>query len=284
MRHPSETPLPNPHIDQMARYRDVRLCLHPEKHHYELIVLPVNANQLNDVLGILVPCSGEAIFLTLTSNWEGTAVLDAHLLQERYLLGYADGGGTIREGLYWTNLGAEIHLGEADGKMTEKLSRVKALFEKADMKPDLQSNMLHWLWVHNASAIGFAAGFAKHKAIQPFLKDDELLKTSVEATRELLSLCGARGVSLKEYPEISFLGWPNWLVLAVMRWLYTTNKSMQRFTAHAASEGSLRETKMNYEAMLVTADELKIVTPALKTLGIYLEPYNHLADRSTVTR
>jgi ketopantoate reductase len=238
--------------------------------HYELVILPVNADQLKDILDTLVPCCGEAIFLTLTSNWEGTAVLDAHLPQERYLLGYADGGGTVREGLYWTNLGAEIHIGEADGKMTEKLSRVKAFFERADMKPDVQPNMLHWLWVHNASAIGFAAGFAKYKAIQPFLKDSELLKTSIEATRELLALCERRGVKLKDYPEISFLGWPNWLVLAVMRWLYTTNKSMQRFTAHAASEGSLRETKINYEAMLKTADDFSVATPALGTLGRYL--------------
>jgi 2-dehydropantoate 2-reductase len=238
---------------------------------YELFILPVNANQLKDVLEVLVPCSGEAIFLTLTSNWDGTATLDALLPRERYLLGYADGGGTIRDSVYWTNLGAEIHLGEADGNTSQKLLRVKALFEKADMKPDLQPNMLYWLWVHNASATGFAAGFAKHKAIQPFLKDGDLLKTSVEATRELLTLCERRGVNLKEYPEISFLSWPNWLVLAVMRWLYTTNKSMQRFTAHAASAGSLRETKLNYDAMLKTADELGVATPAMLALGKYLE-------------
>jgi 2-dehydropantoate 2-reductase len=134
--------------------------------------------------------------------------------------------------------------------------------------------MLHWLWVHNASAIGFAAGFARHKEIQPFLKDSDLLTTSVEATRELLSLCEKRGINIKDYPEISFMSWPNWLVLAAMRWLYTTNKSMQRFTAHAASEGSLRETRMNYQAMLKTAQEMGIDTPALKSLGIYLEAVN----------
>ena len=242
--------------------------------NYELIILPVNANQLEAVLEVLVPLAGEAVFLTMTSNWEGTSILDAHLPKDRYLLGYADGGGTIRDGLYWTNLGAEIHLGEPDGKNSNKLLQVKTLFEQADMKPDIQPNMLHWLWVHNASAIGFAAGFAKYKAIQPFLKDGELLKTSVEATRELLLICEKRCINLKDYPEISFMNWPNWLVLATMRWLYTTNKSMQRFTAHAASESSLRETKMNYGAMLKTAEDMGIETPALNILGAYLEVNN----------
>jgi 2-dehydropantoate 2-reductase len=239
--------------------------------NYELIILPVNANQLEDALKTLVPCSGSAIFLPMTSNWDGAGLLDAYLPRDRYLPGYADGGGTIRDGVYWTNLGAEIHLGEVNGEKSEKLMRVKTLFERADMKPDIQPNILHWLWMHNASAIGFAAGFAKHKAIRPFLKDSEDLKTCIEATRELLSLCEKRGVVLKEYPEISFMSWPTWLVMATMRWLYTTNKSMQRFTAHAASAGSLRETKMNYDAMMKTAEEMQMNTPALKSLGIYLE-------------
>jgi ketopantoate reductase len=242
--------------------------------NYELVILPVNANQLDEALKTLVPCAGEAVFLTMTSNWEGTGVLNAYLPQNRYILGYADGGGTIRDDLYWVNLGAEIHLGEVNGEISDKLLQVKALFEQADMKPDIQSNILHWLWVHNASAIGFATGFSKYKTIQPFLKDGELLKTSIEATRELLSLCERRGVNLKAYPEISFMNWPNWLVLATMRWLYTTNKSMQRYTAHAASEGSLRETRMNYDAMLRTAKELGIATPALITLGTFLEAGN----------
>jgi len=238
---------------------------------YELVILPVNAYQLEEALKTLAPCMGEAIFLAFTSNWQGTATLDAYLPPERYLLGYADGGGTVRSGVYWTNLGAEIHLGEANGQPCEKLQRVKALFERADMKPDIQPNILHWLWVHNASATGFAAGFAKYKEIQPFLKDSALLKTSLQATRELLALCERRGVDLKQFPDVSFMSWPDWLVLALMRWLYTTNKSMQRYTAHAASAGSLRETRWNYDAMLQTADEVGMDMPALRSLGVYLE-------------
>jgi hypothetical protein len=42
---------------------------------------------------------------------DGLAAYDAILPRERYLLGYPDGGGTVKDGLYWTNLGAEVHLG-----------------------------------------------------------------------------------------------------------------------------------------------------------------------------
>ncbi len=113
---------------------------------YELVILPVNANQLSGALSALHPCVGrDTIFLTFTSNWEGPAEIDALLPRERYLMGYPDGGGTIREDcLYWANLGAESHLGALDGQNKEKLAQVQALFSKADMQPDVQANILHW--------------------------------------------------------------------------------------------------------------------------------------------
>jgi hypothetical protein len=45
---------------------------------------------------------------------------------------------------------------------------------------------------------------------------------------------------------------------------------MQRYTAHAASASSLSETHMHYDAMLRTAGELGVETPALQSLGRFL--------------
>jgi len=238
---------------------------------FDWIIVPVNAGQLESVLSMLAPVSGNACFFTMTSNWNGTELIDQYLPRNRYILGYADGGGTIRNGVYWTNLGAEVHLGKVEGTDFNKLDQIKTLFEKADMKPDIQPEMLHWLWVHNASATAFAAGFAYQKEMLKFLKNTPMMRTCIEATRELLSMCEKRGANLKDYPEISFMGWPDWLVIAAMRWLYTTNKSMQRYTAHAASDGSLEETRLNYQLMMKTAKEMNLNTPALKKLGEFVE-------------
>lgn len=243
---------------------------------YGLVIVPVNAHQLIEVLHTLISCVGEeATFLIVTSNWEGTAEVDASLPRQRYLLGYADGGGTVRNGVYWTNLGAEIHLGALEGQSEEKLKQVKAMFEKADMKPDIQPNILHWLWVHNASAVGFATGYAQYGDVKSFLRDGALMKTCVQATSELVHLCEKRGVELKRYPDVSFVDWPTWLVVAMMRWMWSTNKSMQRYTAHAASAGSLQETAMHYEAMLRTASDLGVEMPALQSLRKYLGQINN---------
>jgi ketopantoate reductase len=237
---------------------------------YELIIVPTNGQQVEAVLKALAPVSGDATFLIFSGNWDGLAAFDAIQPRERYLLGYPDGGGAIRAGVYWTNLGAEVHLGLLEGQSAEKLEQVKALFIRADMKPDMQENILHWLWVHNAGVIGFAAGLAKYRQLQPYLADKALVYQSIRATKELYALCARRDVDLNKYPEIGYIKLPIWLTVFLLKQNFRHNESMQRYTAHAASDGSLRETKYFYEQMIHTADELGLDMPEMKALGSYL--------------
>jgi hypothetical protein len=44
----------------------------------------------------------------------------------------------------------------------------------------------------------------------------------------------------------------------MMRWMWSTNKSMQRYTAHAASSGSLQETYLHFDAILRMAGEFRV--------------------------
>jgi ketopantoate reductase len=232
-------------------------------------------HQTEDALKALVPVSGKATFLILSGNWEGTECIDQLLPRERYLLGYADAGGTIKDGVYWTNLGAEIHIGDVaaatDGKPTQKLEKVKALFVRADMKPDVQENIVHWLWEHAASAIGFALGFAKHGDIKTFLKDKELVHQCVLSTKELYRLCALRGVDLKKFPESSFINLPNWLVTALVKWNIGHREAAQRYSAHGTSAGSQAEMKLYYAGVMKAASELGFEMPNLKALSVYIK-------------
>jgi 2-dehydropantoate 2-reductase len=237
---------------------------------YELIIVPTNMHQTEDALKTLVPASGRAVFLILSGNWEGTTYIDQLLPRERYLMGYADAGGTIRNGVYWVNLGAEIHLGEVEGKPTEKLENVKALFLKADMKPDVQENIVHWLWQHAAGAIGFALGFAKHGDIKNFLNDKELVHQCVRSTKELYRLCSLRGVDLKKFPEAGFINFPDWLVTALVKWNIGHREAAQRYSAHGASTGSQAEMKLYYAGVMKAANELGFEMPYTKALRAYL--------------
>jgi 2-dehydropantoate 2-reductase len=238
---------------------------------YELIMVPTNVHQTEGALQTLVPVSAQAGFLIFSGNWEGTAFIDRLLPRERYLLGYADGGGTIRNDVYWTNLGGEVHLGTVDGTPTELLGKVSATLAQADIRTDEQDNILHWLWQHIAGVVGFSAGFAKYRDLNVYLKDSELLRQCILSTRELYELCRLRGVNLKKYPEAGFLNYPVWLVSMLLRLNFRRNPSMQRFTAHASSEGSLQETRAYYASMMKTANDLGFVMPYTSALGTYLQ-------------
>lgn len=237
--------------------------------NYELIILPTNSYQTEEAIRTLLPQSGNAVFLIFAANWEGSDFIDRLLPRERYLMGYPDGGGTRRNGVYWTNLGAEVHLGEVDGKPTSKLEQIRALFARADMLPDVQDNILHWLWLHNAMSIGIWAGFAKYRDVRVFLKDRPLLLQCYQASKELLELCRLRGVDLKKYPEATTFRLPAWLFIILFRWLWTHNESMQRFTAHGAD--SLQEAKANFDEMMETANKLGFDMPSMKAVGFHLQ-------------
>jgi 2-dehydropantoate 2-reductase len=237
---------------------------------FELIMVPTNVHQTESALQALVPISGEAGFLIFSGNWEGTTFIDRLLPRERYLLGYADGGGTIRNGVYWTNLGGEVHLGTVDASQAELFGKVRTMFAKADIQTDEQDNILHWLWQHIAGVVGFSAGFAKYRDLNTYLKDSELLRQCILSTRELYELCRLRGVDLKKYPEAGFLNYPVWLVSMLLRLNFRRNPSMQRFTAHASSEGNLQETRAYYASMMKTANDLGFEMPYTRALGAHL--------------
>jgi ketopantoate reductase len=237
--------------------------------NYELIILPTNSYQTEEALRTLLPHAGNALFLVFGANWEGEEFINRLLPKERYLLGYPDAGGARRDGMYRTNLGAEMHLGEVNGKSTPELEQVKALFEKADIQPEVQESMLHWLWLHNAMSIGMWAGFAKHQDINAFLADRPLLVQCHKATLELLELCRRRGAGLRDYPETATFRLPTWLFIIVFRRLWADDENAQRFTAHAVD--SLPEAKANYDAMMATASEKGLKMPNMKALGPHLD-------------
>lgn len=234
---------------------------------YELVIVPTHVYQTAEALQMLAPCCPQAIFLVLAANWVGADFIE-HLLPQCYVMGYADGGGTQHDGVYWTKLGDTVHLGITCQAAQPALERVTALFAQADINVDVRPHILHWLWVHNASSTAFWAGFAKYRAVKPFLHDRALLKQCYDATRETLALCERRGVDLSRYPDLRPFRMPFWLFAVLFRHRWTANMTMEHFITHAAD--TIAETKANYNAIMQTAQLFKVDMPAMRELGVYI--------------
>lgn len=234
---------------------------------YELVIMPTPVAQTAETLQTLAPCCPQAIFLVLAANWEGADFID-HRLPQCYVMGYADGGGTLRNGVYWTKLGATVHLGVTCKDAQPALERVTALLGQADIEVDIRPHILHWLWVHSASSTAFWAGFAKYRAVEPFLHDRALVKQCYHATREALELCERRGVELSRYPDLRPFRMPFWLFALVFRHRWTADMTLQHYITHAAD--TLDEAKSNYNAILHTAQLFNVDMPAMRELGTYI--------------
>lgn len=223
---------------------------------YDLVIVPTNWFQTEAALKSIIQYCKNAFYYILTSNWTGTEMFDAILSKKQYILGYPDGGGTIRNGVYWTNIGPEIHIDRPVADNEQGFDMIKNVFQKAKIKLDIQDNMLHWLWVHNAGSIPIVVALQKYRNLSKFLADRRLLKKSFIATRECLKLCEKRGAYSDKYPEISAFKMPLWLLLPMFKYNFRHNESMQRYTAHGELM-PLDDIRCNYYDILRTADELK---------------------------
>jgi 2-dehydropantoate 2-reductase len=224
---------------------------------FDLVIVPTNWFQTEAALKMVIPFCKDSFFYILTSNWTGTGMYDHILNKNQYILGYPNGGGTNKEGVYRTNIGPEIHIAEPTTDNKQGFDMINSTFQKANIKLDVQQNMLHWLWVHNAGSIPILVALQKYRNLNKFLADKKLLKKSFIATHECLDLCEKRGAYSKKYPEISAFRMPMWLLIPMFRFNFRYNESMKRYTAH----GELippDDIKCNYYDILNTARELNL--------------------------
>jgi ketopantoate reductase len=236
---------------------------------YDLVIVPTNWYQTGEALKEIAPLCPRSFFYILTSNWTGTDIFDGILDRSRYILGYPDGGGTIREGMYWANIGPEIHIAAPSDGNKDVFEMIGKAFGKAEIKLDAQENMLHWLWVHNAGSAAIWAAFRKYGDTSRYLADRKLLKESFLATRECLMLCEKRGAYSKKYPEIAAFKWPMWLLIPVFRMNIKYNESMKRYTAHA-EKAPVEDLRLNYRDILQTAREMDFPMPHFESLAVYM--------------
>jgi len=264
-------------IDDRKRHKKINIAKYALKcveaitpeDHYELIILPLHFHQVEVALEMLVPASGEAIFLDFGSNWNGLQGIEKYIPGERYLFGFPYGGGTIENGKYVAYLGPKVYLGGVNGTRTEKLERVKSFFAQADIQADVPDNILHLLWTSHSGAVGMSAGIAQSKGVAAFLRDRAVMVQSYEIVRELFELCRLRGADPYRYVDAAFLyRIPVWLHIPVLQLFCSYNPGIARILAHVAEPE--RDARELYKAMLKTAQELKFDLPHTKSVESYL--------------
>lgn len=232
---------------------------------YDLIIVPVNSYQLDGALEILIKQAPNSNYLLFTLNWNGTDKIDKILKKEQYIMGYAGGVGAFKDNLLWGNIGKDITLGAVYEEQKPLIKKTIEIFKECGIVPEIPSNVLHWLWMHNVEASPFGVGLSKYNDINGYLNDENLVGTCFKAMSECYRLCEKRGVNLSEFPQVEMYKMKLSDLYQMFKSNFEENPIMQRYTAHALL--AIDEMKDNFIQMFMLGKEMKIEMPNMEELN-----------------
>jgi len=235
---------------------------------YELVMFPTKQYQLADgVKQYKDHVSPDAILLMFAANWEGPEAVDALVPRERYLWGYAAVNGGVLDGVLVANVRGDYRIGMMDGCSRDKLDRVVDLFAKAGFKPDMQDNIMDWLWQHHAVNAGIVGMALYAGGIGELMSDGVLSLFMLYAVRDALKVLEARGVDprkledSKPYLEPSAGEFMKGYADSVVSTPYG-----QRVIKAGHFRGNPEEMKRFYLDVVATGEKLGVEMPHLEAM------------------
>jgi 2-dehydropantoate 2-reductase len=235
---------------------------------YDLIIASVRHYQLEALLPLLAQNAGKADILFFNGNWEGLDFIDRCLPRSKYLWGFPVAGGGFNGERLEAAILEEVHIGEIDGQMTPRLERVRILFEQADLKADIQENILHWLWVHFAINCGIIGAAFKAGGARELLNSLPALRKGILAGREALEVCRKRGVDVEAFQDAKSFMAPAWLGAAMVWVMMKSNQPARKiFERHTAIE----ELQQMYHDLLESGSQLNVPMPHYASLKEYVD-------------
>ncbi|WP_378272943.1 ketopantoate reductase family protein [Amycolatopsis jiangsuensis] len=164
------------------------------RHDYDLIVLSVNHDQLDNAIGFLSPRVGDATVLMFGNVWAEPSAVVSRLPGDQVVWAFPGGGGgftgsTLRGGVL-----KNIFMGFCEGSnRTERYQTVRALFKDAGFSVSEQPDFRTWLWIHFIMDAGLLTQGLAVGGQARLVASREAVKQSVLLVREMIPLVQARG-------------------------------------------------------------------------------------------
>jgi ketopantoate reductase len=177
-------------VHEMRTITDFNVC-----REFDMILVSIKHGSLDGVLQILKEdsISGDIVFFN--GLWKDYSYIDHFIGRERYLWGYPVAGGNIdyEKGKLEGAILDHIILNETDGRNSERLNKIKKIFEDAVIKVESPKDILHWVWIHMAINAGVISTCLKYGSAPAFMNKAKALKEGILTMRETLKVIEARG-------------------------------------------------------------------------------------------
>jgi 2-dehydropantoate 2-reductase len=240
---------------------------------YDIVIVPVKHYSLEQTLKQIVPLTPNAGYVLLTHNWKGTSEIDKIIEKDAYIYGDVQAGGSFQSKKLIATIYA-IHLGSIENKQNKCLKKAELLFKSADIKTTLQDNILHYIWIQYAINGGGWPALVKAGSLRGILQDRDLVKKTLFAIKECLSVVAARGVDLTLYKNVTGIYindsiMKHLLGMFGMYIVFRFSEYVRRNSAHSLSDP--KEIKTFYYDLLNTGDELGVNMPVMDSFKADME-------------
>jgi 2-dehydropantoate 2-reductase len=242
---------------------------------YDLIVVCVKSNQLQDVLPDLARKSGKSDILFFQNNWWGDEKIRAHLSPSQYFFGFSRivGGwrdGATVESIIFDAPGMSTMLGEKDGQVTPRLQQAEAMLRSARLKPEISQDILSWLKFHYVEYVGASGAILKAGSAKAFADNKERVREAILATREALAVCRARQVPMSAAPfNLKLYGLPLPVLVRLGQQQYQAPNIVSFFDENIRN--GLAEIVDQYHEVLEEGRRLGVAMPVLSGLQEYYD-------------
>lgn len=225
---------------------------------YDLIIVPVKANQLESILPIIAQTEKHIDILFLQNLWVNhIRLIESGLPDSRIIYGQAHimGGGkrdNIITCTIFGNKSAPTMLGKKDGSKTEQVMKIAKLMQQANLNPKVSKNILAWLYTHYTEANGLVVGVMEAGSSVNYISQRKYVRHSVKVIREGFKVCAALKIhAWKIYPQVLYY-FPMWILLPALLKMYSTEETQLMIQGHISH--SLDEMKEMFCDVLNTGE------------------------------
>lgn len=218
-------------------------------HNFNYIIVSTGCNHLEEILSVLKESAGEAHILFFQNLWiSDFEMINKYLSPSQYFFGFPfmAGGGKDSNNINSIISGSKYSktmLGEADGKVSDRIERIASAMEKANMKPFISEQIKTWLTPHYAFIAGFSQGMINAGgSMKDFLSKKNSIKEAVLATREGFHICSQVGFDPKKEKVNKLYYMPMFICIPVIRKVFSDKSMVMMFDGyikHASDEVKL---------------------------------------------
>jgi 2-dehydropantoate 2-reductase len=218
---------------------------------YDLIIVAVRLDQLDDVVAVLKSNAGKQIMFMM-NNPQGAAQLSGQLKSKHILLAFPGVGGANKNNAieYICIKQQPTTIGEITGNISAPVLNLQKIFQHAGFKVGVCNDMQSWLKIHAVfiSCISAALANENDDSVQ-LANDKNNIRLMVKSIKEGFKACKLRGLPILPFNlKILFMIMPEWF--AVFYWQRTLKANTGKLAIAPHAKAAKKEMQMLAQMVL----------------------------------